>query len=385
MSKNNIDKLIDTEETIDTGVLFHSEKIYPSISILLPVNKKYPQFKEEELKLKGLIKKAEEKLRFELSKKMADSITEKLHKTISTIDFTHLSESLAIFVSSSVQKVVHLSFPVEEKVIIGRSFEVRDLLFAAKNNFHFILLTISENRVGYYQGYDHHLEKVENKDFPFGINDVGGDSHSRVQNFNSFASSRDASDQNEFHDKQLLKYLRDIDSELTKIIKQAPVPVVICGVEKEISKFKNLTKNKDSILGYIEGNFDHLNETAILKTVEPLFAEKKLEDEKKTLALLDEAVGKRTFASGVQDVWKAVMEKRGRLLVVEKDYRYMARIGNNKFTLVTTGIDENDVNVSKDIVDDIMEYVFFYGGDVAFVSNGALADHSGIALITYYV
>ncbi len=384
MSKNNFDKVIDAEETKDTREVFNAERVFPSVSILLPVNKKYPQFKDEEKKLKGLIKKAEERLRYDLSEKMASSISEKLEKTINTIDFTHLSESIAVFVSSTLQKVIHLSFPVEEKLIIGRTFELRDLLYAAKNSFHYIVLTISENKIGLYRGYNHHLEKEQNEDFPYGINDVGGKGHSREQTFTSFGSVKNVSDQKEHLEKQIEKYLRDVDAELSKVLKQTNVPVIIGGVEKEIAKFKLISKNKDSFLGFIEGNFDHSNAADILKKSEHIFQEKLMADQKKNLALLEEAVGKRTYASGVQDVWKTVMEKRGRLLVVEKDYRYAARLGKNKFTLVTTHFDEDDSREMKDVVDDIIEYTYFYGGDVAFVENGALADHSGIALITYY-
>lgn len=381
---------IVNEPKTDSGLqpealaLLKAKKEYPSVSFLLPVNKQYPKVREEEKKLKAMVKKAEEKMEKELSAKMAASISEKLRKLTATLDFSHLSQSLAVFVSPVVQKVVHLTFPVEEKMIIGRTFELRDLLFAAKNSFHYIVLAISENKVRLFFGYNYSLAEVQQDDFPNGIIDTGGKGSSRTQSFSSFASSKHVSDLFDHREKQVEKYLYDIDNILSKILKEKKIPLVICGDRKVADKFRAISKNSSRIIGNADGNFDQTSEHNILAKIEPLLRGKLKTSVENTMALLEDAVSKRMCASGITEVWKAVMEKRGRLLVVEKDYRCPGKIGNNKFTLITTDLKENGSHLIPDAVDDIIEFVLLYGGEVVFVENGALPLHQRIALITYY-
>jgi len=377
-------KTTKPQRSIESKTVFQQGKLHPSISILIPVNRKYPQFRLAEKRLKALVKEAEAILKDELSEEMAKSAINKLRATALSVDFTHLSESLAIFVSSEIQKVIHLSIPVEEKLIVGRTFELRDLFFAAKMNFHYLVLTISENKVRVFLGYGNHLQEEYNDQMPFGNRDVQGEGHSRVQTFGALSSSKNVSDDQSRIQVLQEKYLRDVDNELSLILKQRNIPVIICGVQKGIAGFNAITKNKNLIIGTVEGNFDYLNEVETFKKIEPVLMENQRKEEKKNLALLDEAISKKTFASGIRDVWRAVLEKRGRLLLVEKGYRIAGKPGKDKYTLITNDIDLTNTKNIKDVVDDIIEYVFEYRGDVAFVENGALSEHGGIALITYY-
>jgi hypothetical protein len=180
------------------------------------------------------------------------------------------------------------------------------------------------------------------------------------------------------------KYLRDIDNELSILIKQTALPVIVCGVQKELAHFCSLSKNKESIIGTVEGNFDYMNEKEVFNKVQPVLIEKLKKEEEKNLALLNEAIGKKIFASGIKDVWRSVLEKRGRLLLVEKGYRIAGKQGKDKYTLMTKAVDDSNTKNMADVVDDLIEYTFEYGGDVAFVENGSLSEHGGIALITYY-
>jgi hypothetical protein len=373
-----------SEKTSGTKTVFQPGKVHPSVSILLPVNKKYPHFKQAEQKLKSLIKEAEMIIRDEVSEEMAAPLITKLQETALSIDFTHLSESLAIYVSSEFQRVIHLPIAVDEKMVVGRTFELRDLFYAAKTNFHYYFLTISENKVTVFLGYGNQLQDQHYDKMPFGMNDVPGEGYSRAQSFSSNSTSKNVSDENSHRENLMEKYLRDIDNELTGLLKQTKIPVIIGGVQKEIAGFNALTKNKEAIIGTIEGNFDYLNEKEIYNKIESILQAKLKNDEKNSLILLDEAISSKTFASGVHDVWRAVMEKRGRLLLVEKDYRVSGKQGKDKFTLITHNVDTTNTKNIADVVDDIIEYTFECGGDVAFVENGALSEHGGIALVTYY-
>lgn len=375
---------LESELQTESKEMLRSKKEYPSVSLLLPVNPQYPKVREEEKKLKAMIKKVEEKLESQVPAKIFSSLAAKFRKTLTTIDFSHLSRSLAVFVSQDKQKVIHLPFQVEEKTIIANSFELRDLLYAAKHSYHYAALSLSENKARLFWGYNHHLSEESLEELPLGITDTGGKGYSRSHKFNSISPGRNVPDQFAYREVQMEKYLHDLDKILSKQLGKKNIPLVLLGERKITDQFKAISKSTDKIIGKVDGNYDKASHHEILQRIEPSLEEKTTVMEKNAMALLDDAVSRRMSASGIAEVWKAVMEKRGRLLLVEKDYNCPAKLGGNKFTLIVNNVKENGIHIIPDAVDDIIEYVLLFGGDVIFVNNGTLPDHQRIALITYY-
>ena len=86
----------------------------------------------------------------------------------------------------------------------------------------------------------------------------------------------------------------------------------------------------------------------------------------------------------MESVWKTAAEKRGRLLVVEKNYICPARQGDTPDLIyISHDMLQNDFHI-KDAVDDCIEMVLHSGGDVEFVDEGILNGYEHIALIEYY-
>ena len=86
----------------------------------------------------------------------------------------------------------------------------------------------------------------------------------------------------------------------------------------------------------------------------------------------------------MQEVWKQASAKKGRLLVVEKNYMYPARQGKNKDSIHPMDDSPTNEFYIKDAVDDVIEKVLANGGDVEFVNEGVLDAYSRIALVLYY-
>ena len=87
---------------------------------------------------------------------------------------------------------------------------------------------------------------------------------------------------------------------------------------------------------------------------------------------------------GINQVWKAASEKRGRLLVVEKNFIFPAQHGSSPDVIYNNDDLVQKPFYIKDAVDDIIEKVLASGGDVEFVDEGILKDFSKIALIEYF-
>lgn len=359
----------------ETSVI-NAPEIIPSVSLIVPTDKSYPQYKVDGKRLKALLKKAEKELLSNFPESRVQIVIKKLHKLIMTIDHKLLSKSLAIYASPEKEEIIYLPFSVKEKLIIDSSFEVRDLLYSAKNSFNYLLLLISSHQPRVYYGYNNTLVEAEINSLPAGIESIERDYPSKVSNFSDSAAIKEMN---------LDKYLREIDHALTEELKEEHLPVIVCATKRTIGHFKKLTKNSKKIIDYIEGNYNHSSKEEIYKVIEPSLMKKREIDQQKVIDMLEEAANKKECVCGIENVLHAVGEKRGRLLIVEKDYKPAAKLEKDKYTLVPDdfNIRESSV-VLQDAVDDIIELVLKNAGDIAFVDNGKLKKYKKIALITYY-
>jgi hypothetical protein len=106
-------------------------------------------------------------------------------------------------------------------------------------------------------------------------------------------------------------------------------------------------------------------------------------ERQKYLEDLDQAVGERKFASTISDVWQMVQAGRGRLLLVEEDFHYPAKVDESGLQ-ISPADDIEAPDVLDDAVDEVITTVLEKGGEVVFLENGELDAHSRIALILRY-
>ena len=122
----------------------------------------------------------------------------------------------------------------------------------------------------------------------------------------------------------------------------------------------------------------------MLKILEPYVSDWKNVKKEDMLHKLSDARGAKKLAIGIEDVWKEASRKKGRLLVVEKNYMYPAHHGSEPDIIYHEDHETENNFYIKDAVDDIIEKILENGGDVEFVDEGVLNDYSHIALIQYY-
>ena len=84
------------------------------------------------------------------------------------------------------------------------------------------------------------------------------------------------------------------------------------------------------------------------------------------------------------NVWREAVRRKGRLLVVEKNFKYSAQLGYGKDSLEELPESYNKFSYIRDAVDDVMEKVLENGGDVEFVDAEVLKDYQHIALIDFF-
>ena len=346
----------------------------PAVTIILPFEPKMSLKSMLLHSLKMASDKIERELKDNYQGATANLIIEKLKSIITNLNFNTHKRSIAIYLSPIFEKVLYLDIVVEEKIVIGDSFEIRDLVLCKKEIRQYLVLVMSGKKSKMFMGKGRDLVKI--------ISNGSGSVHAfvndppeRVANF---------SDPSERKERILNKFLHGIDDTLRIMLNAYHLPLFVLGPEKVIGHFKNITKSGNTVVEYIYGNYDDSSIEQLKQVLAPHIEQWEKVREKDLLNRLEDAAGKKQLAIGMRDVWKAATGKKGRLLIVEKDYIFAAQNGGTKNVIYMAATPYNQFSNIKDAVDDVIEKVLETGGDVEFVEKDLLRDYHHIVLIKYY-
>jgi hypothetical protein len=136
-------------------------------------------------------------------------------------------------------------------------------------------------------------------------------------------------------------------------------------------------------MAYVYGNYDDASEVEIENALAPYLGNWKKLKMDYLMQKIEKSADKGRLATGIKDVWRNACQRRGRILIVEKDYMFAAEQGASE-DVIYKAEESSKLSVIKDAVDDVIEKVLEHGGDVEFVDPGMLKDFDRIALVLYY-
>jgi Bacterial archaeo-eukaryotic release factor family 3 len=358
---------------VDNDIL-NAVKYMPSVSVIIPFEPKMSLKSEIEYKLKTAIDRVKEQLETGYPAEKSQPVLNRLKEIVKKLDYSTYKKSIAIFVSALMEKLYYLDFTVEEKIIVDESFEIRDLIYSKKELHKYLVLVLSSQANIIYLGNTIRFVRIISH-LPEHVSAYKNDIAERVANFS------DPSQRNEI---MLEKFLRYTDEGLAILLKAYPLPVFVMATERTAGHFKKITHNSGRILAFVHGNFEEATDAELRKALQPHIADWKKVKQEDLKRQLDAAMGARKLATGIQDVWKEAVHKKGRLLVVEKNFMYPARHGAEADIIYKKEYETGNDLYIKDAVDDVIEKVLENGGDVEFVDDEVLNDYKHIALIQYY-
>jgi hypothetical protein len=172
-----------------------------------------------------------------------------------------------------------------------------------------------------------------------------------------------------------------MDEGLSLILKAYPLPVFVIGTKRVIGHFKGLTKNEGGIIQYINEGLGDASESTLREVMKPYLSDWRRIQEQIILREMDRAQDINKLVTGIRDVWSAATHKKGKLLIVEKDYICPAYLAGLMDKIQIEDKNTQTPFYIKDAVDDIMEKILESGGDIEFVENDVLAGNGHIALI----
>ena len=347
---------------------------YPCISITLPTYRTSPQNRQDPVRVKNLVRQAADRLLAEFPKREMEPLLIRLEQLAESIDYNNLLDGLVLYANQDYSNSFMLPFSVQERVVIDDTFFTRNLVHALNHTTRYWVLVLSEKPTRLYEGTLDTLIEVQEEGFPMEHTMPGGS-----KSLPGGQGVRKSAYRDEYH----RKFFRQVDSALKGFMDDDRLPLVVVGVDRYQAFFNEVSNYQDLVFGRITGNHDKTSAHELSKLVWPLVEEKLAEKRQQALAELKKAVSDRKVATEINDIWRKSFAGRGRLLLVEENFHFPARVDESGQHL-TPAEDSTAPDVIDDAVDEIIEAVISMGGEVMFTEDGQLSDHQRMALILRY-
>jgi hypothetical protein len=367
----------------------------PCISIYLPIITSENNLRENSVRFKHAIRRAEQLLEAkniptadrralvepiqDLANQFAD------HKNVE-------SQGLAVFRSPSSFHHIHLPHASEEMVEVGRHFQIRPLLPQLMGDRSFYILALSQKNIRLLKCSDRHSEEVElPKSVPRNLDEftetskpdhvqdnraTGGPSTGSMKGV-MFTTSSDR----EARDEYLHHFFVQIDRGLQEIFRNDPLPLVVVGVEYELAIYKRINTYPNSIENGVHGAPDGLKggemHRRALELIEPHFSGAL----DRALEQLDRQMGANRASLTMKEIVKAAYEGRVSHLFLTDSAKY---IGTFDETRMQTHAHSDDRLEEEDLVNTAALQTILHAGQVFVTSAGKLPNGAPVAAVFRY-
>jgi hypothetical protein len=291
-------------------------------------------------------------------------------------------EGVGLFISPGLTKLVEFPFPVKEKVSLGNSFEIRDVVYKYSHLQDYLLLMLNNGTVHLKRGSGDTLEEISDGNFPAAFSDNYEYNSPGQANAPTIGTHMVEKDKSVMQQIRSQDFFKSIDEKLKGYLVNH-TPLVVAGVSKNLGYFEKLTRHSDHIVGTLPGSYDHDNDNQLKPRVWTVIKEYRDSNQEEIIRAARE-MDPGMFSTGIQSVWTDAYLGKGLRLLVERDFTQPGFVGEGELNLALS-VPEGEHRILSDAVDDIIETVLEREGDVMFVENGKLEEFGRIGLIKRFV
>ena len=363
------DEPIESRSDLTTLRRLQNVRGFPAVSILLSTSPSDRLTETDAATLDRLIAHAADRLHAEAAA-VADQLGARMRSLFERTSTLSADRAMALYVHADHAEIVRLPMPVRNRVVVAETFATGDLVMAFRHAPHYLLLTLGEAATRLFNGHGRWLEERNAERFR-AVNPWRGAGSLRAVGWAIDASVAYAGRQR--------AYLRRIEAALDAVEPSSDVPVVLAGDRSLCAAFLELTACPERVVGTVPCD-DRTEIDAVGRLAGRLMTGRVSRLEHKALAAVDSADMQGRMASGISEVWPAVLRGEGETLLVEESTTWPARITGDGLGL-RPAAPEGDRGVVADVIGELAWAITFYGGDVVVVSTGALKAFDGIALI----
>jgi len=363
------------------------------MSIYLPTHRAGAATQKNPVRLKNLLRDAEERLRNEgfSSAEVEDFLRPARALERDRIFWQEQSDGLAVFVAAHLYHNYRLPLAFDERVTIASRFYIRPLLSLAGTDEHFYVLAISQNEVRLLRCTRFDVEDIELPNVPTSLASALQDDDPERQLQHHTGASASAGQgaiyhghgtgSDEFEKENIRRYLRKVDEGLQEILRSERVPVVLAGVEYLHPLYKEANTYPHLIEGRITGNPEKLSPRALHAQAWPLVESHLDEERKAALHEYAELAASNLASTDPMEIVPAASHGRTKTLFVA-DGPEVWGVFNE---------DEHAVELHKkpgpddeELLDLAAAHTLLKGGEVFIVAPNKMPDQAPLAAVFRY-
>lgn len=339
------------------------------VTIILNTHRTLPDNEKDAIQLKNLIKEAESKLLAVCQQQIAEKLTAKLHELASIINHRHNLESLILFVNEDAAEFVRLAIAVEDRVVVGNRFAMRDLIRGLHNQTNYYVLVLNKDEARLIEASNDKVVKEHGFLFPF-QNQLSQTSHKaepsdagKIRNLTS-------------------EFFNQVDKVVNKVHKDHPLPILISTDEQHYQDYMRIADKPTVIFPeFLSRNRQTETDHAIVGDAWQIVQKLTQQQNNDRKVDLKMAVSTNKFISDTTEIFHAIKHGRVQTLFVEENLFQPAVITNG--TVVYVSEDTNNITeMIDDIYDELIDLNMDFGGDVVFLPKESLTKFNGFAAMT---
>lgn len=351
--------------------LLATEKSNPCVTISLKTHRTHPDNQKDEIRLKNLVKEAEDRVVNEFEKRSVAPLLEKLSAIANEIDVNYNLDSLHIYLSNDTKEVIKSSWPTSENgVRIAETFDTRSLIKSYNRSEEYYILLLSQSGVTLYSANNDGINnEIKNDDFPFSEN----------PHYNTHA---DKGSDSKHLDDLVREYFNKVDKALVKVSNETGLNCVVISTEDNYTRLQQVADKPSIYLGYANINYNKTNTQHLANQAWEIIQSLQKSRRAAAISEVREAVGKGAVLTDLQEIYQAAVDGRADLLLVHQDYNQPVLMKSDRtFDSIT---DITTPGAIDDITSNIAWEVLAKNGRVFFTQQDEIKDLGGIVLKTRY-
>jgi hypothetical protein len=347
------------------------EKNKPCVTISLNTHRTFPDNAQDAIKLKNLLREAEDRVVNEFGKRSVSSLLDRLSEIEQDIDVNYNLDSLHIYVSNSTKEILKSTWSTNENAVyISDTFNVRSLIKYINRSAQYLILLLSQSGVRLYNVInDGVLNEIKNEDFPFSENTY-------------YNTHSDKGSDSKHLDDLVREFLNKVDKAVVKVSNELGLNCFVVSTEDNFSRLMQVADKSAIYNGH--GNIDY-NKTDTNHIAKQGWEKvKAIQHNQRTEAIgeIKEAVGRGNVLTDLQEIYQAAIDGRGDLLMMDEDFALPVNIGDN-------GIINLEADITKpgyidDITSNIAWEVLSKNGKVFFTKQDEIKEIGEFVLKTRY-